>query len=193
MTFIDPTEHSLDGLIEGYEDIIRIITISPELEGSLHLIKRISDKGIIASMGHSDATYAEASAGHKAGAKGITHLFNAMRPYHHREPGIAGYGLLNPDIYVEVIADPFHLHLGTVDLIFRAKNHERIIIVSDSIKEAKIPATPVSTNEGLADIHGKLLGGSTTITEAVDSLEALYDRAEILNYISTNPERYLRG
>jgi N-acetylglucosamine-6-phosphate deacetylase len=193
MTFIDPTEHYLDGLIEGYEDIIRIITISPELDGSLHLIKRISDKGIIASMGHSDATYAEASAGHKAGAKGITHLFNAMRPYHHREPGIAGYGLLNPDIYVEVIADPFHLHSGTVDLIFRAKNHERIIIVSDSIKEAKIPATPVSTNEGLADIHGKLLGGSTTITEAVDSLEALYDRAEILNYISTNPERYLHG
>lgn len=193
MTFIDPTDHSLDNLIEGFEDIIRIITISPELDGSLHLIKRISDKGINASMGHSDATYAEAGAGQKAGARCITHLFNAMRPYHHREPGIAGYGLLNPDIYVEVIADPYHLHAGTIDLIMRVKNHERIIIVSDSIKEAKIAATPVSTAEGLADMHGRLLGGSMAITEAVDALSESYDRDILLNCIAANPERYLYG
>ena len=66
--------------------------------------------GIVVSMGHSNATYSEAEAGFQAGAKSITHLFNAMRPFHHREPGIAGFGLMNRHIYVEVIADPFHLH-----------------------------------------------------------------------------------
>jgi N-acetylglucosamine-6-phosphate deacetylase len=186
-------------LIEGFEDMIRIITISPELDGSLSLIKRISSRGIIASMGHSNATYAEAEAGHKAGALGITHLFNAMRPFHHREPGIAGYGLLDPDIYIEVIADPFHLHPGTLELIFKVKDPARIIIVSDSIREAKVPATPVSTPEGLADIHGRLLGGSMSITEAADHLAEIlpnillesHDKSIILDCISANPERYL--
>ncbi len=199
ITFIDPTDYNLGQLIEGFEDMIRIITISPELDGSLNLIKRISAKGIIASMGHSNATYSEAEAAHKAGAKGMTHLFNAMRPYHHREPGIAGYGLLDPDVYIEVIADPFHLHPGTLELIFRVKNPSRIIIVSDSIKAAKVPATSVSTREGLADMHGRLLGGSMVITEAADALaETLryamsdaYNKSIILACISTNPEKYL--
>ncbi|HMK56597.1 MAG TPA: hypothetical protein VK448_08185 [Dissulfurispiraceae bacterium] len=191
MTFIDPTEYNLSQLIEGFEGIIKIITLSPELDGSLQLIRTISDHGIIASMGHSDATFSEAEAGHKAGAKGVTHLFNAMRPFHHREPGLAGYGLLNPDMYVEVIADSYHLHAATIDLVLRAKNPEKIILVSDSIKETKIPATPVSTTEGLADRHGRLLGGSMTITEAADELAKLHDREIIINCISANPARYL--
>ena len=116
-----------------------------------------------------------------------------MRSYHHREPGIAGYGLLNTDVYVEVIADPYHLDSGTLELIFRVKNHERIIIISDSIKEAKVSATPVSTTGGLADMHGRLLGGSMSITEAADALSSSYDHAEILHFISTNPEKYLYG
>ena len=191
MTLIDATDHNIDQLLDGFRDMVRIITIAPELDGSLHLIKRLAGMGIIASMGHSDATFAEAEAGHKAGAKGITHLFNAMRPFHHREPGLAGYGLLNRDIYVEVIADPFHLHQGTLELVFRAKNHDRILIVSDSIKEAKVPATPVSTREGLADIHGRLLGGSMAITEAAESLIDSFDKSMLLDCISTNPQRYL--
>jgi N-acetylglucosamine-6-phosphate deacetylase len=199
MAFIDPTDYNLEQLMEGFEDMIRIITISPELDGSLALIKGISARGIIASMGHSNANYSEAEAGHKAGAKGITHLFNAMRPYHHREPGIVGYGLLDPDVYIEVIADPFHLHPRTLELIFRVKNPARIIIVSDSIREAKVPATPISTREGLADIHGRLLGGSIAISEAADHLaETLpntpvdsHNKSIILDCISSNPERYL--
>ena len=96
-------------MIEGFEDIVKIVTIAPELEDALHLIKTMSNMGIIVSLGHSDATYQETEKAFHAGAKGITHLFNAMRGFHHREPGIAGFGLTNPDIYVEVIADPFHL------------------------------------------------------------------------------------
>ena len=191
MTFLNPSDEHLFELVSGFEDIIRIMTVAPELDGARQLIRRISDIGFIVNLGHSNATYAETEAGHKAGARCITHLFNAMRQYHHREPGIAGYGLINPDIYVEVIADPFHLHPATLDLIFRAKNRERIILVSDSIRETKAPAMPVSGAKGLADPHGRLLGGAMTITEVAATLSGKYDRQMIMDCISANPARYL--
>jgi N-acetylglucosamine-6-phosphate deacetylase len=189
-TFLNPKDYHLFELVSGFEDIIKIMTVAPELSGARQLIKRISDMGIIVSLGHSNATYAETEAGHKAGARSITHLFNAMRQYHHREPGIAGYGLINPDIYVEVIADPFHLHPAALDLIFRAKNRERIILVSDSIRETKAPA---SGTEDLTNPHGRLLGGAMTIPEVADALSGTYDRQMILDGISINPARYLSG
>ena len=108
-SFLLPTTDNYMRLIDGFEDVVRVITVAPELEGSPALIKLLSDSGIIVSMGHSNATYGEAEAGYKAGARGITHVFNAMRPFHHREPGIAGFALMHPDIYIEVIADPHHL------------------------------------------------------------------------------------
>src|SRR5208337_2708673 len=101
--FLQPTEYHLQKLIEGFEDIVKIITITPELKGAAAIIRKIADKGIIPSMGHSAATYGEAENGFHAGARGITHIFNAMRCFHHREPGIAGFGLLNQEVYIEVI------------------------------------------------------------------------------------------
>jgi N-acetylglucosamine-6-phosphate deacetylase len=191
MTLLPPEYRYLQELISGFEDIIKIITVAPELEGACQLIKKISDMGIIVNMGHSNATYAEAETGHMAGARGITHIFNAMRPYHHREPGIAGYGLTNRDIYIEVIADPFHLHPSAIDLIFRAKNHDRIILVSDSIMETKVTAANANTQAGLVDTHGKLLGGSMTIPEVADALIKKYDKEMIMNCLSVNPAGYL--
>jgi N-acetylglucosamine-6-phosphate deacetylase len=189
ITFIEPTEENLKGLIEGFEDIIKIITIAPEIDGSIKLIKKITDMGIIASMGHSDATYAEAEAGFHAGARGITHIFNAMKGFHHIEPGIAGFGLLNRDIYIEVIADPYHLHPKTLELIFKTKNPDRIVIVSDSVKEA----TPFTKSQGVTDAHGKLLGGCMTIAESSKRLiEIGFDEDIIMKCITENPERYLK-
>lgn len=189
ITFIYPTEYNFKELIEGFEDMIKIITIAPEINGATKLIKKISDMGIIASMGHSDATYAEAEKGFHAGAKGITHIFNAMRGFHHRDPGIAGFGLLNHDIYIEVIADPYHLHLKTIELIFKTKNPDRIIIVSDSVKEA----TPFTRGLGVTDAHGKLLGGCMTIAESSKRLiEIGFDENIIMKCISKNPEKYLK-
>ncbi len=189
ITFIEPSEDNFKELIEGFEDIIKIITIAPEINGSIRLIKKIADMGIIASMGHSDATYAEAEAGFHAGARGITHIFNAMRGFHHREPGIAGFGLLNQDIYIEVIADPYHLNPKTLELIFKIKNHDRIIIVSDSVKGT----TPFTKGQSVTDAHGKLLGGCMTIAESSKRLvEIGFDEDIIMKCISENSERYLR-
>jgi len=197
-SFIEPTEYNLKGLLEGFEDIVKIITIAPELKGSLRLIKKISDMGIIASMGHSNATFLEAEAGFKAGARGVTHIFNAMRGFHHREIGIAGFGLMNKDIYIEIIADPFHLHPKTLELIFKIKNHKRIIIVSDSVKETNsFPSPPFKRGEkrrvyAVTDTPGKLLGGSMTIIESSKRLIKMgFDEDIIMRCITANPKRYL--
>jgi N-acetylglucosamine-6-phosphate deacetylase len=186
--FLKPTEYNFRQLIEGFEDIVKIITIAPEIKGAIKLIRKVSDGGIIASMGHSDATFSEAEAGFNAGARGITHIFDAMRGLHHREPGIAGFGLINEDIYIEVIADPFHLHPKTLELIFRIKNPKKIIIVSDSVKETKMKGRV----QAVTDIKGKLLGGSMTIVESSRRLIHMgFDEDIIMRCITVNPERYL--
>jgi N-acetylglucosamine-6-phosphate deacetylase len=188
--FIEPSYHSFEELIEGYEDITKIIAVAPEMKGAPALIKKLSDRGMIVTMGHSDATFAEAEAGFHAGARGITHIFNAMRGFHHREPGIAGFGLLNQDIYIEVIADPYHLHPKTLELIFGAKNPERIIIISDTVRETGTS----SGNQGINDNTGRLTGGCMTITESSKRLVQIgFDDDLITGCITRNPERYLAG
>ncbi len=186
--FLEPTDYHLQKLIEGFEDIIKIITIAPELKGAAGTIRKIADKGIIPSMGHSAATYSEAENGFNAGAPGITHIFNAMRGFHHREPGIAGFGLLNQEVYIEVIADPFHLHRATIDLIFKVKNPARIIIVSDSVLESKMPGS----GQGVTDGSGRLAGGSMTIMESTRRLvEMGFEKNAVMKCVTVNPKRYL--
>lgn len=185
--FIKPTDYNLMALLDGFEDMVRIITIAPELDGALRLIRKISRIGIIVSMGHSDATYNEAEAGFHAGAKGVTHIFNAMRWFHHREPGIAGFGLLNRDIYIEVIADPYHLHPEIIELIFRIKEPDKIIIVSDSVKETK-----PSRGHAIVNNSGRPRGGSMTILESSKRLIELGVEEEVIRgSITKNPAMYL--
>ena len=189
-SFIEPNESNLKRLIDGFEDMVKIITIAPELNGAAKLIRKISDMGIIASMGHSDATYSEAEAAFNAGAKGITHLFNAMRGFHHREPGIAGFGLLNKEVYIEVIADPYHLNIKTMELIFRTKNPEKIILISDSVSGTKI--TETEREHGVVDDTGRLQGGSMSIMESSRRLTKLgFNEGIIKRSITKNPETYL--
>ena len=186
-SFIDPGEHALHALIDGFENLIKMITVAPERQGALAFIRRMTELGIIVSMGHSDATYAEAEAGFRAGARGITHLFNAMRAFHHREPGLAGFGLLNKQVYVEAIADPFHLHIRTLELIFKTKKPERIILVSDSVRETK-----VAGDGRVVDASGRLQGGAMTVTESACRLVELgFDESTVTNAITVSPRKYL--
>lgn len=190
MTFIEPAASALRELLDGYEDIVKIVTVAPELDGAPALIRDLSDRGIAVSMGHSDATFAEAEAGCRSGARGITHLFNAMRGVHHREPGIAGFGLLNRHVYVEVIADPYHLHPATLELIFTLKDPERILIVSDSVAEAKTGREDLP----VSDRHGTLLGGSMTVAESAARLISRgFDRDCVNRCVTENPLRFLEG
>jgi N-acetylglucosamine-6-phosphate deacetylase len=185
--FIDPVGHVSHELLDGFERMVKIITVAPEREGALAFIRDMVELGIVMSMGHSNATYAEAEAGFRAGARGITHLFNAMRPFHHREPGLAGFGLLNKDLYVEVLADPFHLHSRTIELIFKMKKPERVVLVSDSVKE-----TGTVGDERVADVSGRLQGGAMTVAESAQRLiRQGFDETVVTNAITVNPRQYL--
>ncbi len=185
-SFKNATLANLRKLIGGFEDIIRIITIAPELPGALKLIERCAELDIRVNMGHSDATLKEAVEGKRAGAAGVTHLFNAMRPFHHREPGLAGFALLDDDIYVEVIADGVHLSPDTLALVFKVKRPERIILVSDAVKGGK-GGKPVYKSKSV------LAGGGMAISECAamlkrklgvgDRLLKLWGRENALRYM----------
>ncbi len=183
-TFVRPSLSVFKELIAGYEGIIKVVTIAPEIPGALRVIEHCRKLGIRANMGHSDATYEEAINGKKAGATGITHLFNAMRPFHQREPGLIGLGLIDEDLYIEVIADGFHLHPVTLELIFNRKRLDRIILVSDSVKGTK------GTKPA---IRKRILAGSgMTVMDSYKVLRSIgVAEAEIVEAAVDNPERYL--
>ena len=161
--FLGPSLSSLKKLIEGYEDLVRFITLAPEMPGALNVIGRCASAGITVGMGHSDATYRQAEEGKSAGASCVTHLFNAMRPLHHREPGLAGFGLLDRDVYVEIIADGAHLHRKTLELILSAKRIDRIILVSDSVRGAKPGGSPRYSTGGILEGSGGVIADSVRL------------------------------
>jgi N-acetylglucosamine-6-phosphate deacetylase len=119
--------------------IVRIVTLAPELPGALELIATLRAAGVVPAIGHSDATWAEARAAVEAGASLGTHLFNAMRPIHHREPGIAGY-LLTARVPVSVIGDGVHLALETLRFVAGAKSERDLVLITDALAGLGAPA-----------------------------------------------------
>ncbi len=185
-TFLNPSVSNLKKLIAGYEDIIKVITIAPEIPGALKVIEKCVSSGIKINMGHSDATYEQAQNGKNAGATGVTHIFNAMRPFHHREPSLIGFGLLDEDIYIEVIADNIHVSHSALNIIFKTKRLDRIILVSDSVKGAKTRKGPIYSKPGV------LAGSSITLSDAVRNIIdiGIPDAVAIATAVE-NPGRYL--
>jgi len=186
--FLAPSKKDLDRLVEGFEDTVRIITIAPELPGALAVIEHCREKGFLVQMGHSDATYEEAEEGKRAGATGITHIFNAMREFHHREPGLAGFGLMDDDMYVEVIADLVHLHPRTLKMILEMKPADRIIVVSDSVKGEGWGKGAIRGPNGVME------GSGVTVMDCVKNLVTLGVHHEwALQFVTENPRKYLES
>lgn len=194
-SFIKPTVSNLKRLIEGYEGIIKIITIAPELPGALKVIEECASIGIKVNMGHSDATYNQALNGKRAGATGVTHIFNAMRPFHHREIGIVGLGLLDEELFIEVIGDGIHLSPATLKLIFKIKRPDKIILISDSIKlQSNFHYYKGATYRQKA-IYSKtspLKGSLITLNQALNNIKGLGISSSIAyRSIVENPQKYL--
>jgi N-acetylglucosamine-6-phosphate deacetylase len=112
---------------------IRMVTLAPELPDALHVVRALVGNGVVVSAGHSAATYEQAVAGFEAGIRGVTHLFNAMAPLGHREPGLVGAALADDRVTVWLIPDGLHVHPAVVDLVRRTVGAERLAIVSDAI------------------------------------------------------------
>jgi N-acetylglucosamine-6-phosphate deacetylase len=128
-----PSIKEFDELYEFSHKTIKIITIAPELPKGIEFIRYASSLGIVVSIGHTNATYKEAIEAIKNGASHVTHLFNAMRGLHHREPGVIGAVLENPNVTVELICDLIHLHPSIIRLVYQIKPIESIITVTDSV------------------------------------------------------------
>jgi N-acetylglucosamine-6-phosphate deacetylase len=185
-SFSEPSIEALTRLVEDFEDLIRIVTIAPELPGALHVIEACREMGFLVHMGHSDATYEQAEEGKRAGATGIAHLFNAMRGFHHREPGLAGFGLMDDEIFVEIIVDMAHLHPQSLKMLFDMKSPDRILLVSDSVKGPGWGSGPIRGAGGV------LLGSGICLSDAIKNLVTLgvpLERA--LQFASDNPRKYL--
>ncbi len=126
-----PDPQALDELLKAGQGQVRAVTVAPELPGGLDLIERLVDEGVVAAVGHTDGTYADAIHGFGRGATLLTHAFNGMRPLHHREPGPVA-AALDAGVTLEVINDGVHVHPATVRLIA----HGRLALVTDAIDAA---------------------------------------------------------
>lgn len=119
--------------ISQYKDVIKIVTLAPEKDGSIDFIKSCCENEIVVSLGHSNAAFDEACTAISLGAKHITHTFNAMSPLNHRNPGVVGAALLK-DVTCELISDNFHVHPSVQQLIYKMKGNGGIILVTDSMR-----------------------------------------------------------
>lgn len=118
---------------------VRVMTIAPEMDGALDLIRFLALNGIIASIGHTDATYAQVGAAIDAGARHVTHCFNAMRPMEGREPGVVGSAFSRPELMAELIWDNIHVHPASCRALLAAKSAEGVIFISDGIPGTGMP------------------------------------------------------
>ena len=168
-----------DAAIDALLDGLRIMTIAPELPGSLALISRLAAAGIAPSMGHSAATLEEARAGYRAGGRTTTHLFNAMTGVDHRSPGLAVAALTDDAAYAELIADGFHVHPALWPLITRTKPADRLVLVSDALPLAgmgdghtTVGGLDVEVRGGRATLAGTntLAGSTIALDSAVRNL-----------------------
>jgi N-acetylglucosamine-6-phosphate deacetylase len=159
---------------------VRLVTLAPELDGALALVADLAARGVAVSCGHSDATAAEASAAFDAGARSVTHLFNAMRPFSHRDPGILGAALIRDDVIVQLIVDGIHLAREAVLLAWAAAP-DRVALVTDAIAGAGLGdgsysfgAQTVEVRDGVARREdGVLAGSALTMVDAVRNVHAL--------------------
>lgn len=126
-------------IIRDYSDVIKLVTIAPEIEGSEDFIRNCTEENIAVSIGHSGATYKEAVNAFGLGARSVTHTFNAMSALHHREPGIIGAAFDTKDVYCELIADNVHVHPVVQRVLLKLKGIDQIILVTDSIRASGMP------------------------------------------------------
>jgi N-acetylglucosamine-6-phosphate deacetylase len=131
-----PTDPEIRELYHRLGGFLRLVTLAPELPGAQELVRWLVDRGVLVSAGHSDATFEQAQQAFQAGVRMVTHLFNAMRPMHHREPGLAGAALQDGSWACGIVADGVHVHPAFFRLAYRMLGPDRLVLVTDAISAA---------------------------------------------------------
>lgn len=161
---------------------LKLITMAPEPPGALDLITRLMERGVVVSMGHTNATYDEARTGFEFGASHTTHTFNAMRPLHHREAGTVGYALANDAVYTELIYDRLHVSKDAARILRKCKPEDRLVAVSDSTMATGMPPGLEIEMWGLRCVTGRgeirLADGGNLAGSAITMLDAFRNLAD---------------
>ena len=161
-------EH-LKRVLGDYEQIVKVITLAPELDSSQSTITYLKDRNIIVSLGHSLATAQEAKQAFNQGASMVTHAFNAMPSLHHRQPGLLGEAIINPDVYCGLIADGNHVCPTMLEIVLKASNYQQgIFLVSDGLSPMGLPdgvypwdERQITVTAGTARLPDDTLSGTT--------------------------------
>ena len=197
-----PEEHILppDGdFILQHADILKLFTVAPEMEGAKECIRKVYEDGrVLASMGHTGATFEEANAGIQAGARHTTHLFNAMTALEHRSPGVVGAVLSDERVSCELIADTFHVNPGLYKLVAKAKG-EKLCLITDCMRAGGMEDGDYTlggqhvTKTGIQCLleDGTIAGSVLKLNDAVKNLKDYTDLAlsEIFACASLNPAK----
>jgi N-acetylglucosamine-6-phosphate deacetylase len=171
---------SIEEVLSAADNFVSMVTVAPEIPGGLEAIKYLSKKNIISSIGHTNATYAQAVEGIKAGARSTTHLFNAMSPLAHRDPGAVGAVLDNEDIFAELILDGIHIHEAIFRIALKSKGVDRINLITDATSLAGLADGEYGEvpDRAVTKIGGKIvLSGTDTLAGSALSMNMVYQNA----------------
>ena len=184
--------------LRPWADVVKLMTVAPEMEGALPFIRRATALGVAISMGHTAATARQAMDGVEAGVNHATHTFNAMTPLNHREPGVVGAALGDGRVYCELIADTFHVHPMLFSLMARQKG-DHLVLITDSIQVAHLPDGPHDQSGQTVIVDGircrfpdgTIAGSSLTMDLAVRNFRAHTGLPlhEVVNMASLYPAR----
>ena len=199
-SILEPSIALFDRFQQAARGRIRLLTLAPELPHALDLIQHATASGVRVTLGHSNATAPETLAAIAAGATSATHLFNAMRPLDHREPGIVGTILDRDDLYAEAICDGVHVDPVLIRLWLKMKGGDRAILVTDGMSATGMPDGtytlgdfPVELKDGVCLSGGTLAGSVLTMDKAVDNLQRFTGSslATAVQLASRNPAQML--
>ena len=176
-----PSIEILDKFRAASDGLIRILTVAPEIPGALDLIRAAVTNGIVAAIGHTDADYEQARAAIQAGARHAVHFYNAMRPFSHRDPGVIGAVLTEPDVTAEIIADGVHVAGPAIQVLLGTKGFDTVLLASDGTAATGMPDGnfrlgnfEVTVKDGVCrNSEGKLAGSTLTLDRALRYIVSL--------------------
>ncbi|WP_409342356.1 N-acetylglucosamine-6-phosphate deacetylase [Paenibacillus sp. MBLB4367] len=191
-----PDLAELERYVRDSGNLIRLVTLAPEMEGGMEATEWLAARGITVSIGHSDATFEEAAKAVRLGASHTTHHFNGMRPLHHREPGLAGAGMMLSELTTELIVDGIHVHPALVKLLFDTKGARGLCMITDAVFCAGLPDGEyehVTMKDGKVYLpdSSSLAGSSLTSIRALQNMAAYtgYPVETILPSFTETPAR----
>ena len=176
-----PSVEILDKFRVASDGLIRILTVAPEIPGALELITAAVNNGIVAAIGHTDADYEQTRAAIQAGARHAVHFYNAMRPFSHRDPGVIGAILTEPDVTAEIIADGIHVAGPAIQVLLGTKGFDTVLLASDATAATgmrdgnfRLGNIEVTVKDGVCrNSEGKLAGSTLTLDRALRYIVAL--------------------